>query len=212
MLVWTRCCGRCRFPGKGTLQQYPGTLNFAELQDPLDFAAEPLTPKLVPAIGVAPPARRTRARIDSRMPVASAVPRASKNNCILKIAMAIRRKAGLIVGGIAALLLVALIFVLPTLIDADRYRPQVVSYLQGKTGKQVEIGRLALTFFPPSIRIDNFGLKNPRLFPPGYIVKVPRIDAELRRPLHTQAGKDGQYKSETDGLRRGRRRGRENRI
>lgn len=93
--------------------------------------------------------------------------------------MTIRRKTGLIVVGIAAMLLVALIFVLPTLINADRYRPQVLSYLQDKTGKQVEIGRLALTFFPLSIHIDNLGVKNPPLFPPGYIVKVPRIDAEL---------------------------------
>jgi len=72
-----------------------------------------------------------------------------------------------------------LAFVVPALINLDRYRPRVVSYLQGKTGKQVEIGLLALRIFPLAIHIDNFGVKNPRLFPPGYIVKVPRIDAEL---------------------------------
>jgi uncharacterized protein involved in outer membrane biogenesis len=93
--------------------------------------------------------------------------------------MAIRRRTGLIVAGIAALLLLALIFVGPALVRVDRYRPQVISYLQEKTGKQVEIGRLALTFFPLSIHIDDFGVKNPPLFPPGYIVKVARIDAEL---------------------------------
>ncbi|HVS87415.1 MAG TPA: AsmA family protein [Candidatus Acidoferrum sp.] len=93
--------------------------------------------------------------------------------------MAIRRNTGLIVVGIAALLLLALIFVGPALIKVDRYRPQVISYLQEKTGKQVEIGRLALTLFPLSIHIDDFGVKNPPLFPPGYIVKVARIDAEF---------------------------------
>jgi uncharacterized protein with PQ loop repeat len=62
--------------------------------------------------------------------------------------MAMRRRTGLIVVGIAALLLLALIFVGPSLIKVDRYRPQVISYLQEKTGKQVEIGRLTLTFFP----------------------------------------------------------------
>jgi uncharacterized protein involved in outer membrane biogenesis len=75
--------------------------------------------------------------------------------------------------------LLALIFVVPALIRVDRYRPQVIAYLQTKTGKQVEIGRLALTLFPVSIHIDDFGVKNPPLFPPGYIVKVTRIDAEL---------------------------------
>jgi uncharacterized protein involved in outer membrane biogenesis len=90
-----------------------------------------------------------------------------------------RRRTGLIVAGIAAILLLALIFVLPALINVNRYRPQMVTYLQEKTGKQVEIGHLALTFFPVSLHIDDFGVKNPPLFPSGYIVKVARIDAEL---------------------------------
>jgi uncharacterized protein involved in outer membrane biogenesis len=93
--------------------------------------------------------------------------------------MAIRRRTFLIVVGIAALLLLALIFVVPALINVNRYRPRVISYLQEKTGKQVEIGRLALTFFPVSIHIDNFGVKNPAIFPRGYVVQVARIDAEL---------------------------------
>jgi uncharacterized protein involved in outer membrane biogenesis len=91
--------------------------------------------------------------------------------------MAIRRNTGLIVVGIAALLFLALIFVGPALIKMDRYRPQVISYLQEKTGKQVEIGRLGLTFFPLSIQIENFGVKNPAQFPAGYIFKAARIDA-----------------------------------
>jgi uncharacterized protein involved in outer membrane biogenesis len=93
--------------------------------------------------------------------------------------MAIRRKTALIVVGIAALLLLALVFVVPALINVDRYRPRVISYLQEKTGKQIELGSLSLTFFPVSIHIVDFGVKNPPLFPPGYIVKVARIDAEL---------------------------------
>jgi uncharacterized protein involved in outer membrane biogenesis len=93
--------------------------------------------------------------------------------------VAIRRKTGLIVVGITALLWLVLIFVVPTLIKVDRYRPQVISFLQEKTGKQVEIGRLALSFFPFSIHIDGFGVKNPPIFPRGYVVQVARIDAEL---------------------------------
>src|ERR1700687_6017595 len=108
---------------------------------------------------------------------AYSLPRHTKNNCILEVAMAVRRRTGLIIVGIAALLLLALIFVGPALIRVDRYRPRVISYLQEKTGKQVEIGRLALTFFPLSIHIDNFGVKNPPIFPRGYVVQVPRIDA-----------------------------------
>src|ERR1700687_1632715 len=93
--------------------------------------------------------------------------------------MPIRRRSGLIVVGIAAVLLLARIVLGPALINVDRYRPQVISYLEEKTGKQVEIGRLALSFSPLSVHIDNFGVKNPPIFPSGYIVQVARIDAEL---------------------------------
>jgi len=91
----------------------------------------------------------------------------------------IRRKTGLIVLGTGALLVLALIFVGPSLVRVDRYRPKVIAFLQENTGKQVEIGKLALTFFPLSIHIDDFGVKNPPIFPRGYVVQVARIDAEL---------------------------------
>jgi uncharacterized protein involved in outer membrane biogenesis len=91
--------------------------------------------------------------------------------------MAIRRKSGVIVVGFAASLFLALIFVVPALLQVDRYRARVISYLQENTGKEVEIGRLTLTFFPVSLHIDNFGVKNPAIFPPGYVVQVARIDA-----------------------------------
>jgi uncharacterized protein involved in outer membrane biogenesis len=103
-------------------------------------------------------------------------------------AMSIRCKTFLIVSGIAAILLLALVFVVPVFVNVDRYRPRVVSYLQQQTGKQVEIGRLALTFFPVAIHIDHFEVKNPPLFPSGYVVQVARIDAELsiRELLHRE--------------------------
>jgi uncharacterized protein involved in outer membrane biogenesis len=96
-----------------------------------------------------------------------------------RVAVIIRRRTTLIVVGIAAILLLALILVVPALINVDRYRSQVISYLQEKTGKQVEIRRLALTFFPVTIHIDQIGVKNPPIFPAGYVLQVARIDAEL---------------------------------
>ncbi len=98
---------------------------------------------------------------------------------LAQIARPNRRRKALIVAVIAAMLLLALIFLVPTFLNVDRYRPQVTSYLQETTGKQVEIGRLALTFLPLTIHIDRFGVKNPPIFPAGYIIQVGRIDAEL---------------------------------
>jgi uncharacterized protein involved in outer membrane biogenesis len=94
--------------------------------------------------------------------------------------MIIRRRTTLIVaGGVVAILLLALILVVPAVINVDRYRPQLISYLQEKTGKQVEIGRLALAFFPVTIHIDHIGVRNPPIFPAGYVLQVAGIDAEL---------------------------------
>src|SRR6266849_5727417 len=83
---------------------------------------------------------------------------ARKSNGIMKISIGIRRKTGLMLVGIAAILLLALIFIVPALVKVDRYRPRVISYLQQETGKQVEIGRLSLTFFHVAIHIDHFGV------------------------------------------------------
>ena len=101
--------------------------------------------------------------------------------------MTIHRRTGLILAAIATVLLAVLIFLVPVLFNADRYRPQVISYLEEQTGRKVEIGRLALTFSPAlAIHVDDFGVKSPPLFPPSYIVKVARIDALLdgRALLH----------------------------
>jgi uncharacterized protein involved in outer membrane biogenesis len=94
--------------------------------------------------------------------------------------MTIHRRTGLILAGIAATLLIVLVFAIPVLINGDRYRAKAISYLQESTGKKVEIGRLAVTFFPRlTIHVDNLGVKSPPLFPPSYILKVARIDAQI---------------------------------
>jgi uncharacterized protein involved in outer membrane biogenesis len=94
--------------------------------------------------------------------------------------MTIQRRTGLILAGIAATLLIVFIFVVPVLLNADRYRPEAISYLEESTGKKVEIGRLAVTFFPRlTFHVDDFGIKSPPLFPPSYILKVARIDAQI---------------------------------
>ncbi|HVB58387.1 MAG TPA: AsmA family protein [Candidatus Acidoferrales bacterium] len=81
---------------------------------------------------------------------------------------------------IVAAAMIAVILLLSVLANVDRYRPQIISYLQTKTGLPVEIGRITLTLSPTlSIRLDNFGLKNPPIFPAGYFLKAPRIYAAI---------------------------------
>ena len=74
--------------------------------------------------------------------------------------------------------LVALLVIVPLLFDVDRYRPQVAALIEKQMGKPAEIGHLALTVFPRlSIRVDDFALRNPAGFAPGYFVKAQRIYA-----------------------------------
>jgi uncharacterized protein involved in outer membrane biogenesis len=102
--------------------------------------------------------------------------------------MTTRRKIAvslIVIGGC----LVAILVLLPFFFNLDRYRPELIAYFEENTGKKVEIGRMALTFFPSvAIHIDGFGVKSPPLFPPSYIVKVARADAVLdfRALLHGQ--------------------------
>jgi uncharacterized protein involved in outer membrane biogenesis len=100
-------------------------------------------------------------------------------------AMTIHRRTGLILAGITGALLLVCVFVVPALLNADRYRLKAISYLEESTGKKVEIGRLTVTFFPrATIHVVDFGVKSPPLFPPSYILKVARIDVEIDpRPL-----------------------------
>src|SRR5580693_5091001 len=92
--------------------------------------------------------------------------------------MATRRRIALGLVAVAGCLLAALVLLAPVLFDLDRYRPQAVAYFEEQTGKQVDIGRLAVTFLPRiTIHIERFGVKSPPLFPPSYIVKVARADA-----------------------------------
>src|SRR6202049_4427260 len=92
--------------------------------------------------------------------------------------MATRRRIALSLFVIAGCLVAASVLLVPVLFNLDRYRPEVISYFEENTGKKVEIGRLALTFFPKvTIHIDRFGAKSPPLFPPSYIVKIARADA-----------------------------------
>ena len=93
--------------------------------------------------------------------------------------MPLRRRTGLILGIACALLVVVILFA-RLLLNADLYRPKVISYLEGKIGKKVAIGRLAVKFSPGvAIQVYDFGVKSPPLFPPSYVVKVARIDAQL---------------------------------
>src|ERR1700730_15165490 len=95
-------------------------------------------------------------------------------------ALTIHRWRRVILVGVAGTLLLASVFVVAVLLNADRYRPKAIAFLEESTGKKVEMGRLAVSFFPKvTIHVDDFGVKSPPLFPPSDILKVTRIDVQI---------------------------------
>ncbi len=80
----------------------------------------------------------------------------------------------------ALLLLIGTLILAPRLLEADRWRPRAVAYLEASTGKKVTMGRLQLSFFPTvTIRIDDLAIESPPLFPPSDILRVARIEARI---------------------------------
>jgi uncharacterized protein involved in outer membrane biogenesis len=93
--------------------------------------------------------------------------------------MSSRSRTILLAAGVAAILLATLALIALTVFDADRYRPKLISYLQERTGKPVEISHISLTLFPLTLRIENFGMKNAPPFPAGYVAKGASVEIRI---------------------------------
>jgi len=134
-----------------------------------------------------------------------------RRECSAGAAVTMHRRTVLILAGITGTLLIAAVFVVPVLLNADRYRPRVISYLKEGTGNKVEIGRVTVSFFPKlTIHVDDLGVKSPPLFPSSYILKVARIDVRidpwallvLERPLiNLVSDRDGPWNFENPGAK-----------
>lgn len=97
-----------------------------------------------------------------------------------KTTMTRGRKILLIVVCIVVAFIVAASVIAPRLMQVDRYRPEVISLIEQKTGRQVSMSRLGLTVFPViEITVDNLALSNPAGFPAGNWLTIKRIKARL---------------------------------
>jgi uncharacterized protein involved in outer membrane biogenesis len=64
------------------------------------------------------------------------------------------RKLGIVAAIIVVLLVVAALIV-PHLIDINQYHGQIQSQLEKKLGRQVTLGNMSLSLFPPSFQVEN---------------------------------------------------------
>jgi hypothetical protein len=91
--------------------------------------------------------------------------------------MAIRRTT--IVVTVIVVVAATIALLLSVRANPDRYRPEVISFLEARTGKQIEVGHISMTWIPPAIHLDGFGSRNPEPFPTGYFLKAASIDAAI---------------------------------
>lgn len=91
------------------------------------------------------------------------------------------RRSGrtLFVFGVAAIFLAASVLIALSVFNVDRHRAKLISYLQERTGKPIEISHISITLSPLSLRIENFKMKNSPPFPPGYTAKAASIEVRI---------------------------------
>ena len=94
--------------------------------------------------------------------------------------MAIHRRTLIVLVSVLVIVLGAVAILVSVLVNPDSYRSQVVSILSARTGKQIEIGRIAVQWFSGSVELYGFGVRNPAPFPNGYILKAPKVDAAIK--------------------------------
>ena len=94
--------------------------------------------------------------------------------------MSTRRKIALTFAVALAASLIILVALVPRLVDLDRYRPQVISRIEQRTGRRTEISRLGLSIVPVlSVRADGVAVGNPPGFPSVPFLQIQRLYAEL---------------------------------
>src|SRR5229473_6200636 len=83
--------------------------------------------------------------------------------------------------GIAILLVIVILFVLPFLIPVDKFRPTIEEKASAALGRKVELGNLSLSILGGSLGIDNLSVSDDPKFNPGPFLtaKTVKVGVEL---------------------------------
>ena len=98
------------------------------------------------------------------------------------------RRFGIILG-IILLVVVVVVAVFAATFDVNRYRRSIRSQLEKQLGRQVVLGDMSLSFFPPRFRVQNLAISDdPRFSPDAPFVKAQELEvaAKLIPLLHKQ--------------------------
>ncbi|MDI6771403.1 MAG: AsmA family protein [bacterium] len=81
------------------------------------------------------------------------------------------------IGGVVLLLVLVVAVAIPLLVQADRFRPLLVRFIEGYTGRSVQIDALRLYLLPTvHLQAVNIRVKNPEGLPAGDMMVVKSVD------------------------------------
>ncbi len=81
------------------------------------------------------------------------------------------------IGGVVLLLVLVAAAVVPFVVQADRFRPLLVQFIEGYTGRRVRIDALRLYLLPTvHLKALNISVKNPEGLPAGDMMVVQSVD------------------------------------
>ncbi len=91
----------------------------------------------------------------------------------------------LIVLGSLLVVVVALLALLPSLLNVNRYHDRIQSELQAHLGRQVELGQMSLGMFPPAFKVQNAVIgEDPKYNSGRPFAQTAELDIRLKlRPL-----------------------------
>src|ERR1700747_1644447 len=88
------------------------------------------------------------------------------------------RKVIYIVGGVVLILLLAAV-VLPFVIDANRFRPEIESSLNSALNRKVDIGNIRLSILSGGVAVENIAISDDPSFNRGPFLKAKSLSVSL---------------------------------
>lgn len=88
------------------------------------------------------------------------------------------RKVIYIVGGVVIVLLLVIVL-LPFVIDANRFRPEIESSLNGALNRKVEIGNIRLAILSGGVSVENISISDDPAFNSGPFLKARSLDVNV---------------------------------
>ena len=98
------------------------------------------------------------------------------------------RKVGIAIA-LIVVLLVAAALIVPHVVNINFYHNQIQAELQKKLGREISLGQMGLSLFPPSFQVNNAIIGEDRSFPPGHpfaMVEKLSVSVKLFPLVHKQ--------------------------